>query len=195
MRPTQHPLFLLKSLARFIPAVTRSGIVSTEGGPRAAAAVLPNLARYWFTTARELEQGAAACPDRLALIDDSGALTYRQLRNDARALATWLIALQDERGLDELRIGVMARNGRGIIYPLGAKGYAGGHIFLLNIGSSTEQLRGIIAENRINVLVVDDEFAERIPATDATVVRAFEEDGEGLTLREVVGRRLSLIHI
>ena len=28
-----------------------------------------------------------------------------------------------------------------------------------------------------------------IPATDATVVRAFEEDGEGLTLREVVGRR------
>ena len=153
MRPTQRPLFLLKSFARFLPAVTRAGIVSAEGGPRAALSLLPNLARYWFTTAREIEQGAAAVPDRLALIDDTGALTYRQLRNDARTVAKWLLAQKEQRGLDELRIGVMARNGRGIILPLGAKGYAGGHIYLLNIGSSTQQLRGIIDENDINVLL------------------------------------------
>ncbi|WCZ37868.1 putative sulfoacetate--CoA ligase [Corynebacterium jeddahense] len=189
MRPTHRPLFVLRSFARFVPAVVRSGMVSAEGGPRAALALAPNLARYWFTTAREIEQGAAAVPDRLALIDDAGALTYRQLRDDARALARWLIALQEERGLDELRIGVMARNGRGIVLPLSAKGYAGGHIFLLNIGSSSEQLRGIIAENRIDVLFVDDEFADRIPDTGATVVRAFEDNGTGLSLREIVNRR------
>ena len=55
-----------------MPAVTRAGIVSAEGGPRAALALAPNLARYWFTTAREVEQGAAAAPDRIALIDDTG---------------------------------------------------------------------------------------------------------------------------
>ena len=188
MRPTHRPLFLLKSFARFVPAVTRAGFVSAEGGPRAALALAPNLARYWFTTAREVEQGAAAAPDRIALIDDTGVLTYRQLRDDSRSLAKWLLALQDERGLDELRIGVMARNGRGIILPLAAKGYAGAHIFLLNIGSSPEQLAGIFAENDINVLFIDDEFADRLPAnTDGiTIVRAHEDGGEGLSIGQVV---------
>ncbi|WP_311389800.1 AMP-binding protein [Corynebacterium haemomassiliense] len=190
MRPTHRPLFLLKSFARFVPAVTRAGFVSAEGGPRAALALAPNLARYWFTTAREVEQGAAAAPDRIALIDDTGVLTYRQLRDDSRSLAKWLLALQDERGLDELRIGVMARNGRGIILPLAAKGYAGAHIFLLNIGSSPEQLAGIFAENDINVLFIDDEFADRLPAnTDGiTIVRAHEDGGEGLSIGQVVRR-------
>lgn len=198
MRPTRRPAFLLHSFVRFLPAVTRAGLVSTEGGPRAAAQLVPNLARYWFSTARELEQGAAATPDRTALIDDSGVLSYQQLRDQARTVASWLIQLKEDRGLDELRIGVMARNGRGIILPLGAKGYTGGHIFLLNIGSSPEQLRGIFAENRINVLFIDDEFADRVPAAVAeeagiTVVRAFTEPAapaaparEGLTLEDVV---------
>ena len=188
MRPTHRPLFLLKSFARFVPAVTRAGFVSAEGGPRAALALAPNLARYWFTTAREVEQGAAAAPDRIALIDDTGVLTYRQLRDDSRSLAKWLLALQDERGLDELRIGVMARNGRGIILPLAAKGYAGAHIFLLNIGSSPEQLAGIFAENDINVLFIDDEFADRLPAdtNGITIVRAHEDGGEGLSIGQVV---------
>ena len=190
MRPTHRPLFLLKSFARFVPAVTRAGFVSAEGGPRAALALAPNLARYWFTTAREVEQGAAAAPDRIALIDDTGVLTYRQLRDDSHSLAKWLLALQDERGLDELRIGVMARNGRGIILPLAAKGYAGAHIFLLNIGSSPEQLAGIFAENDINVLFIDDEFADRLPAnTDGiTIVRAHEDGGEGISIGQVVRR-------
>ena len=190
MRPTEHPLFVLKSFARFVPAVTRAGLVSAEGGPKAAAQLLPNLARYWFTTAREVEQGAVVVPDRIALIDDTGVLTYRQLRDDARRLAQWLLTVKDERSLDELRIGVMARNGRGIILPLAAKGYAGAHIFLLNIGSSTEQLAGIFAENDINVLFVDNEFADRLPATPGlTIVRAHEDGGAGLSIREVVGRR------
>ncbi|WP_301925647.1 AMP-binding protein [Corynebacterium glaucum] len=192
MRPTEHPLFLLRSFARFVPAVTRAGIISTEGGPKAALALAPNLVRYRFTTAREIEQGAAASPDRTALIDDDGVLSYRQLRTQSRTLGKWLVAQQEDRGLDELRIGVMARNGRGIILPLGAKGYAGGHIFLLNIGSSPEQLRGIFDENNINVLFIDDEFADRLPedlevTDDITVVRAFTEgEREGLSIADIV---------
>jgi len=175
-----------------VPAITRAGIISTEGGPKAALALAPNLARYRFTTAREIEQGAAASPERTALIDDDGVLSYRQLRAQSRSLGKWLVAQQADRGLDELRIGVMARNGRGIILPLGAKGYAGGHIFLLNIGSSPEQLRGIFDENKINVLFIDDEFADRLPADleatdDITIVRAFTEgEREGLSIADIV---------
>ncbi len=73
---------------------------------------------------------AVAAERNLVAFGDDGTLTYRQLRNNAQTLAKHLRALD----LPEIRLGVMARNGRGIITPLGAKGYAGAHIFLLNEG-------------------------------------------------------------
>ncbi|MDO5031888.1 AMP-binding protein [Corynebacterium sp.] len=184
------------ALARFVPCLFRSGIISTEGGPRALAQTLPVLARYRFTTAREIEQGYLTRPERLALIDDDGALTYRQLRNQARAFAQYL------RGLDlpEIRLGVMARNGRGIILPLGAKGYAGAHIFLLNVGSSPEQLAGCIKENDINVLVIDDEFIDRVDPADLDAITVIlghvREDAPGTQgeyARQVTGRELATL--
>lgn len=188
--------FHATAIARFIPSLFHAGLISPAGGPRAWAATLPVLARYRFTTAREVEQAYLTCPERLALIDDNGALTYRQLRDHSQTFARWLLS----QNLDEIRLGVMARNGRGIITPLAAKGYAGAHIFLLNVGSSPEQLAGCIEENRINVLVIDDEFIDRLyPAGDLpeglSVVIAHEsgEDRPAAlaaapTLRQIVMR-------
>ncbi|MCQ4616751.1 AMP-binding protein [Corynebacterium sp. CCUG 18816] len=143
---------------RFLSAAHRAGMISPGGGAKAAVGVIPNLLRFRFTTARAIEQGHLAFPDRTALIDNAGLLTYRELRNQARNIARWILNVTDQP-----RIGVIARNGRGIILPLGAKGYTGGSIFLLNVGSSTEQLRGCIEENNINILFTDDEFLPRIP--------------------------------
>lgn len=148
----------VRALGSFVPAVVRSGIVGLHGGPAAVASTPSVLARYWFTTAREVEQGHQTTPHRVALIDDDGELTYRQLRENSQSVARHLVSL----GLDEIRLGVMARNGRGILYPMAAKGYAGAAIFLLNVGSSAEQLAGCIEENDINVLVIDDEFLDRL---------------------------------
>ncbi|AGF71375.1 AMP-binding protein [Corynebacterium halotolerans] len=176
-----------RALGQFVPALFRSGIVSGDGGPSAVAGLPPVLARYWFTTAREVEQGHLMTPHRVALIDDDGQLTYRQLRENSRTLARHLVSL----GLDELRLGVMARNGRGIIYPLAAKGYAGATIFLLNVGSSPEQLAGIIEENDINVLIIDDEFLDRLEDRDNlhVIVGHASRDHEDLpVLNDIVDR-------
>src|SRR5699024_12539240 len=111
-------MFQGKWVAALVPAVVKSGRIGARG--LEATAVLPaNLARYRLTTARELEQGYATCPERIALIDDTGAISYRQLRNDSQTLAKYLLTL----GLDEIRMGVMARNGRGIVTPMAAKCY------------------------------------------------------------------------
>lgn len=176
-----------RALGEFFPAVLRSGILSLGGGPAQAGV----LGRYWFTTAREVEQGNLVTPHRIALIDDDGELTYRQLRENSRSLARHLIGLD----LDEIRIGVLARNGRGIIYPLAAKGYAGAGIYLLNVGSSPEQLTGCIEENGINVLILDDEFLDRLdPAVvekqgvHVIVGHQSREHEEHITLRDIVGR-------
>lgn len=173
----QEVVFQAKGVAALVPALIKSGIVGAHGGK--ATAVLPaNLARYRLTTARELEQGYATCPERIALIDDTGAMTYRQLRNDARTLAKHLLSF----GLDEIRLGIMARNGRGIVTPMAAKGYAGASIYLLNVSSSKEQLAGSIEECGINVLIIDDEFAERMPTDilgDIPLLIGFDTASEG----------------
>lgn len=150
---------------RFLRATHRAGMISLGNSPKATLGVIPNLLRFRFTTARAIEQGYLTAPERTALIDDAGLLTYRDLRTQARNVARWVLTVTDQP-----RIGVIARNGRGIILPLGAKGYTGGSIFLLNVGSSTEQLRGCIEENNINVLFTDDEFLPRIPKVTGMVV-------------------------
>lgn len=173
----QDIIFQAKGVASLVPALVNSGIIGAHG--LKATAVLPaNLARYRLTTARELEQGYATCPERIALIDDTGAISYRQLRNNARTLAKYLISLN----LDEIRLGIMARNGRGIVTPMAAKGYAGASIYLLNVSSSKEQLAGSIEECGINVLIIDDEFADRMPTdilADVPVIIGFDTASEG----------------
>ena len=85
--------FHAAALARFVPALFRAGLISPAGGPRAVLSTAPVLARYRFTTAREVEQAYLTCPERLALIDDDGALTYRQLREQSQTFARWLLSL------------------------------------------------------------------------------------------------------
>lgn len=178
--------FTAKALGKFIPAVLRSGIVDPAASVPAALATPGVLARYHFTLARELEQAYLTCPERIALIDDDGTLSYRQFRNDARTVAKYLLGLN----LPEIRLGIMARNGRGILVPMGAKGYAGATMFLLNVGSSQEQLAGTIKENNINVLFIDDEFLDRLPEDtgDMHIVVSHESQPhpDRLTLRDIV---------
>ena len=147
-------------LKDLVPALLKSGVISTEGGLKAMLATPLVLARYRFTTAREVEQGAIACPHRTALIDDSGSLTYSQLRANARIFAAYLRDTMN----GNIHMGVMARNGRGIIYPMAAKGFAGATIYLQNIGSSKEQLTNCLKRDGVNILVIDEEFIDRFDA-------------------------------
>ena len=49
--------FHAAALGRFVPALLNAGLISHQGGAKAQLNLLPNLARYRFTTAREIEQG------------------------------------------------------------------------------------------------------------------------------------------
>ncbi|AWB81112.1 acyl-CoA synthetase [Corynebacterium yudongzhengii] len=185
LNPLQSAAFEARSLTSFVPSLFRTGIIDTKARLRDTAALLPNLARYRFTLAREVETGASSVPDRLALIDDDGTLTYRQFQQQAQTLAKYLLSL----GLDKLRIGIMARNGRGMLLPMAAKGYAGATMYLLNVGSSADQLLGSIEENDINVLFIDDEFAERIPDRPGTlpiIAHTSEAHPDELTIEKIV---------
>src|SRR5699024_11364831 len=87
---------------------------------------------------------------------------------------------------------------RGIVTPMAAKGYVGASIYLLNVSSSKEQLAGSIKECGINVLIIDDEFAGRMPTElldDIPVIIGFDtaSEGTGTETYEVIEHNYPLI--
>lgn len=128
--------------------------------PAKSVGVAKALGRYGTSLAGLLEGSTARFPSRLALVDDQGELTYQQLTNHARLTAHTLAS----HGINEKsRVGIMARNGRGFLFPLAAKGYLGYTVFLLNVGASKAQIADIVEEHELDVIFYDSEFDDRFP--------------------------------
>lgn len=170
MKAPYLPLgFKIKTFVKTVPPLLRSGALSIK--PNQLPGLLNTLRRWKFSVAGLIHLGAMRYPNRLALVDDFGELTYTQLDNDCKALAR---ALMDRGMTAGTSYGVVARNGRGIIMPMAAKALIGAEIMLMNIGSSAQQIEGIIDQNNVKFLFIDDEFIDRVPANrpDVQVVIA-----------------------
>ena len=134
------------------------------------------ISRWGMSQAMTVEMNCIRTPDSLALVDDLGERTYKQLRDDVWAFAKGL----HKRGIGpEDTIAIMARNGRGIIYPFIACGYLGARMMIINPSSSGEQVSAMLSEYGANALVMDDEFAGKfdIPEGIVTVISYGEADG------------------
>lgn len=144
-----------------IGSVLCSDIVYHEGGLSAKYNLVKGVARYGFTAARQLWYSAKCTPNNVAVIDDLGQMTYRELADDVEAFARALAARGHGR---DSRIGVMLRNSRVVIYGLGAKAHIAADIYLLNPQSSPVQLQKSIEEHELDLLIIDEEYAGHLPA-------------------------------
>jgi acyl-CoA synthetase (AMP-forming)/AMP-acid ligase II len=173
---SRHQLsFDVKGLLKGGKAVLNTGLLK-DGSASEKLDAVKYVARYGATLAGLLEAGAARYPDRIALVDDEGELTYRELRTQARLTARVLAS----RGIGEnSRVGIMARNGRGFLIPLAAKGYLGFTVFLLNVGASKQQLLGIAEEHHLDLIFADSEFDEKLPTGIEGLTLCHAWAGEG----------------
>lgn len=128
--------------------------------PKHAPKFAELMARWKFAVAGLIWFSAVRYPNRLALVDDEGELTYTELRDRAFALSR---SMMDRGMTEQSAFGVIARNGRGIILPMAMKGYVGAEIMLMNIGSSPEQIEGLIEQNDVKYLFIDEEFLPQLP--------------------------------
>ena len=140
--------------ARAVVALTRSGVVRPIR-PDRLLGMAAGLARYGLTITAGYAAGAARHPDRTAVVDDAGTLTFAEL-------ASWTDALA--RGFAEsgvgpgARLGVLCRNHRGAIAGQVAAGKLGADAVLLNTGLSAAQLREVAGELALHTVVADEEF-------------------------------------
>lgn len=118
-----------------------------------------------FRIARAVERyGVLGClteiaglrhPDDLALIDEQGELTWRELDDRVNALAS---AWRDEGFAAGDGVALLARNHRGLIEALFAGAKLGAKVILMNTGFSGPQVREVSEREGVDLLVYDEEY-------------------------------------
>ncbi|WP_227023268.1 AMP-binding protein [Actinomadura rubrobrunea] len=151
----------------------RTGLLFS-GRPLRAPRQVRALRRWGTTLAGLTVANAVREPDRPALIDDRGALSFAELDDRTGRLAAGL-----RPDVPRPRVGVLCRNHRGMAETLIACGKNGAEVLLLNTGFGVGQLRAVLAELRVDVLVADAEFASALAAVPSELRRRVLWTGEG----------------
>ncbi|HET8660224.1 MAG TPA: AMP-binding protein [Micromonosporaceae bacterium] len=141
------PVFVLATLGR-------AGMLQ-PGSPLRVARQVDALRRWGFGLAGELRSAAARSPDRVAVIDERGELTYAALLDRAERLARAL--RRDLRLAAGDRLGILCRNGAGLVEGAVAAGLLGADAVLLNTGLSAPQLAAVAQEQQVRAVLHDSD--------------------------------------
>ncbi len=147
--------------AYFAALCIRSGLVGPEL-PHRVAQLLIGFERYGMLGGA-ITAGAIRHGDRLAIIDERGELTYKELDRRSNALANaWR-----ERGLEAGEgVAILVRNHRGFLEALFAGAKCGARVILLNTSFAGPQIREVAEREGTELLVYDDEYSETLEGID-----------------------------
>ncbi|BDH59679.1 acyl-CoA synthetase [Tsukamurella sp. PLM1] len=106
-------------------------------------------------------KGAAESPDRVAIVDERGTLTYAQYEAQSNALARGLRASGLKAG-DV--IAVLARDHRGLMLVISAAARAGLRLAMMNTGFAKPQFAEVCEREKVQAVFHDGEFTALLDA-------------------------------
>jgi acyl-CoA synthetase (AMP-forming)/AMP-acid ligase II len=115
------------------------------------------LIRWGATPAAGYKAAASRYPDNLALIDESGTLTFKEVHERSNALAHALAAEGVGPGS---RVGIMCRNHRGWVQAYVATNKLGAHALFFNTAFSGPQMADVAQREDPAAIIFDEEFAD-----------------------------------
>jgi acyl-CoA synthetase (AMP-forming)/AMP-acid ligase II len=133
-----------------------AGIVSPTRPDQALRTVM-TLMRWGPTPAAGYTVSASRYPGEVAIIDELGTLTFREVHERTNALAH---ALADDGVNEGNNIGLMCRNHRGFIDAVVACSKLGCNVLFLNTAFSGPQLADVADREKPKALIYDEEFSE-----------------------------------
>ncbi|HWE59996.1 MAG TPA: AMP-binding protein [Solirubrobacteraceae bacterium] len=139
--------------AYYLGCCFRSGMFGIESPQRIAQAARA-LADYSMLGGC-VAIAAIRHPDRVAVVDERGEVTYRELDERVNALANaWIAAgLRPKDG-----VAILTRNHCGFLEALFAAAKCGARIVLMNTGFSAPQVSEVAAREGVDLFVYDEEF-------------------------------------
>jgi fatty-acyl-CoA synthase len=161
-----------QGVARNVLILARSGLLAPIR-PDRLARMVSVLRSEPVTPTTGITLASLRYPDRIALVDERGTLTWAELDQRANALAAGLAA---QPGGPPRTVAVLCRNHRGFIEALVAAGKLGATTLLLNTGFAGPQLADVLAREKADLIVHDEEFGGLL-----------QDGGDGAPLRRVVG--------
>ncbi|GAA1780673.1 AMP-binding protein [Actinomadura chokoriensis] len=150
--------------ARAGHAIRNVGVLQPIRPDRAARLPLPYV-RFGPVPATLGAMSALRFPERTALIDEHGALSYAELEQHAASLATALKGRLEGRLTarhKDGRVGILCRNHRGFVEAVLAASRLGNDVVLLNTDFSAAQLGKVAEREGIELIIHDEEFTPTI---------------------------------
>ncbi|WP_285638436.1 AMP-binding protein [Lentzea sp. NBRC 102530] len=141
-------------VTRVLLTLVKAGVIRPLG-PRGLAGTVRGYLHWDITLAWGYQTGAGRHPDRAAIVDDEGVLTYAEVHERTSRLAH---AFRPRE-----RVGLLLRNGRAFIETMTACTKVGADAVLLNTGLSRGQLAQVAQDQEIDRIVADREFAGVLP--------------------------------
>src|SRR4051794_36485035 len=151
-------------------ALTRAGFVRPER-PDTLARVIQILVRWGASPAAAAAASAARFPNEIALEDELGSLTFREVHRRSNALAT---AMQDRGVVEGDGVAILARNHRYFVEATIACAKVGARALYLNTSFAAPQAREVLEREKPKATIYDAEFAELIEfATEGRRTKRF----------------------
>lgn len=138
-----------------VDTVRRMGLLK----PKAAATALQSAKRWGPTLAAGYAAGVGRRGDEVAIVDDDGSLSFRQVHEQSSALANVLAG----RGVGpETPVGLLARNSRWFVLAVAALDKLGATVLYMNTGFAGPQLAEVLEREGCDLLLHDDEFSDAV---------------------------------
>jgi acyl-CoA synthetase (AMP-forming)/AMP-acid ligase II len=128
-------------------------------GPNALLRAIREVLRGGTNPVTLLALAAARWPDRAAVIDDDGTITYRELQAGTESLAN---ELQSRAIGPGQAVGVLFRNGHVFVEAVFAAALVGADVVLLNTELAADALAAALRAHQVGTVIRDDEFADRL---------------------------------
>ncbi|GAA3395547.1 AMP-binding protein [Cryptosporangium minutisporangium] len=174
--PTGSKLAYTSQLAT---TLIRAGVIA-PGRPDRVTRQLVALKSWGLSLAGGYTSAAARDPQRIALIDERRQVTFTELIDRATRMSQGLAALGMK---GKSRVSVLCRNHAGLIEALVASATLGADTVLLNTGLSATQIQTVLREQKVELIIADEEFLPLIgtPPPGVQVLLAWT-DGESQDL-------------
>jgi fatty-acyl-CoA synthase len=154
-RPMSSPVKYRLEVAR---TLLGTGMFKVERPDRSLRAVR-TLQRWGSNAAAAYTICAIRCPDRVALVDERGTLTFAEVERRTNALAHGLAAAGVREGDG---VAIMCRNHRGFVEATIAAAKLGASQLYLNTAFAGPQIADVLRREAPTALVYDEEFADLV---------------------------------
>ena len=151
LRRIGRPLAAGASAAKVL---ARSGVVRPVRPDRLIGMAL-SFGRWGTTPAAAYAAGAAADPDRLAVVDERESVTFRDIDTRSTAIAH---ALRERGVYAGDAVALLARNSAAFVIAQVAISKLGADVLYLNTGFAGPQLGDVLLSENATAVIADEEF-------------------------------------